>query len=70
MKTTIYQKYISRYSEIFTLVDMTDGIDFVHSEIFPSYMVANMSEEEYDKLFNELFDSENEKASWVETHVG
>lgn len=69
MKTTIYQKYISRYAEIFTLVDMNDGIDFIHSEIFPSYRVAGMSEEEYDELFNELFDSENEKASWVENHV-
>lgn len=69
MTTTIYQKYISRYAEIFTLVDMTDGIAFIHSEIFPSYKVAKMSEEEYDELFNELMDSENEKACWVEDHV-
>lgn len=64
MTTTIYQKFISRYAETFTLVDMTDGKDYIHSEIIPSAVVAKLSEEEFDELFNELFDSKNEKASW------
>jgi predicted 3-demethylubiquinone-9 3-methyltransferase (glyoxalase superfamily) len=69
MTTTIYQKYIARYSEIFTLVDMNDGIDFIHSEILPSYMVAKMTDEEYDELFNELMDDKNKKSSWIEKEV-
>lgn len=64
MITTVYQKFVSRYAEIFTLIDMTDGKEHIHSEIIPSEKVAKLSEEEFDELFNELFDSENEKASW------
>ena len=64
MRTTIYQKYISRHAETFTLIDMTDGRDYTHSEIVPAEVVAKLSEDEFDELFNELFDSENEKASW------
>lgn len=64
MITTVYQKFISRYAETFTLIDMTDGKDFVQSEIIPAAKVAKLSEEEFDDLFNELLDSENEKASW------
>ena len=64
MTTTIYQKFISRYADIFTLIDMTDGKDFIKSEIIPAARVAKMSEEEFDELFNELFDSACEKASW------
>ena len=64
MITTIYQKFISRYAETFTLIEMTDGKDFIQSEIIPSERVAKMTEEEFDDLFNELMDSENEKASW------
>ena len=64
MITTVYQKFISRYAETFTLIDMTDGKDFIQSEIIPSERVAKMTEEEFDDLFNELMDSENEKASW------
>lgn len=64
MITTIYQKFISRYAETFTLIDMTDGKDYIHSEIVPSERVAKMTEEEIYELFNELMDSENEKASW------
>jgi predicted 3-demethylubiquinone-9 3-methyltransferase (glyoxalase superfamily) len=64
MTTTIYQKFISRYAETFTLIDMTDGKDYIHSEIVPAAIVAKLSEEEFDDLFNELMDSRNEKASW------
>lgn len=64
MTTTVYQKFISKYAETFTLIDMTDGKDFIQSEIIPAAKVAKLSEEEYDDLFNELLDSENEKASW------
>ena len=64
MITTIYQKFIGRYTETFTLIDMTDGKDFIQSEIIPSDRVAKMTEEEFDELFNELMDSENEKANW------
>ena len=64
MTTTIYQKFVSRYAETFTLIDMTDGKDFLQSEIIPAAKVAKLTKEEYDDLFNELFDSKNEKASW------
>lgn len=64
MTTTIYQKFISKYAETFTLIDMTDGKDYTHSEIIPAAIVAKLSEEEFDDLFNELFDSNYEKASW------
>lgn len=64
MTTTIYQKYVSRYAKTFTLIEMTDGKDYIHSEIIPSKIVAKLSEEELDELFNELFDSACEKAGW------
>lgn len=66
MKTTVYQKFVSRYAGTFTLIDMTDGKDFIQSEIIPTEKVAKLTEEEFDELFNELMDSENEKASWGE----
>ena len=64
MTTTIYQKFISRYAETFTLIEMTDGKDFIQSEIIPAARVAKMTEEEFDNLFNELMNYENEKACW------
>lgn len=64
MTTTIYQKFISRYAETFTLIDMTDGDDYIHSEIVPAAIVAKLSQDEYDDLFNELLDSNYEKVSW------
>lgn len=64
MITTVYQKFISKYADTFTLIDMTDGKDFIQSEIIPSEKVAKMTEDEFDELFNELMDSANEKASW------
>ena len=69
MITTVYQKFISRYAETFTLIDMTDGKDFIQSEIIPSERVAKMTDEEFDDLFNELLNSENEKASWGEAEA-
>lgn len=64
MKTTIYQKFISKYAEIFTLVEMSEGEDFNRVDITPSNKVTAMSEEEFESLVNELLNSENEKASW------
>ena len=69
MITTVYQKFIARYGETFTMIDMTDGGDYIHSEIIPAARVAKMTEEEFDELFNELMDSENEKASWGEAET-
>jgi hypothetical protein len=43
---------------------MTDGAEYATTEIIPSAKVAKLSFDEYDDLFNELLDSENEKASW------
>lgn len=62
--TTIYQKFIPKYGETFTLIDMTDGKDYIHSEMVPADIVSRLNDEEFDELFNELFDSDNEKASW------
>ena len=64
MITTIYQKFISRYAETFTLIEMTNGADYRHGEIVPAAVVAKLNEEEFDDLYNELMDSDNEKASW------
>lgn len=64
MITTIYQKYISRYDDVFTLVDMTDGADYIRGEIVPAGRVSLMSEQEFDELFNELLDSANLMAYW------
>lgn len=64
MMTTIYQKFIPKYGETFTLIDMTDGKDYIHSEMVPADIVSRLNDEEFDELFNELFDSDNEKASW------
>ena len=66
MITTIYQKFISRYAETFTLVEMWDMQDFCECEIIPSAKVAKMSEEELDTLLDELRNWQNEKASWEE----
>lgn len=62
--TTIYQKFIPKYGETFTLIDMTDGKDYIHSEMVPADIVSRLNDEEFDELFNELLDSDNEKASW------
>ncbi len=64
MTTIIFQKYVSRYAETFTLIDMTEGTDYCFAEIVPSAKVAKLNEDDFDELLNELRDSENEKASW------
>lgn len=64
MITTIYQKFISRYGETFTLVEIEEGAGYTMVEILPYQRVARMDADEYDALVNELFNSENEKASW------
>lgn len=64
MMTTIYQKFIPKYGETITLIDMTDGKDYIHSEMVPADIVARLNDEEFDDLFNELLNSDNEKASW------
>lgn len=66
METTIYQKFVSRYAEIFTLVEMSEGTDFHKIEIVPADKVAKMSEEEVEELVDELISWQNEKASWEE----
>lgn len=64
MTTTIYQKFVSRYAEIFTLVEMSEGTDFYQIEIVPADKVAKMSEGEVEELIDDLINYENEKASW------
>ena len=64
MTTTIYQKFISRYAETFTLVEIEMGAGYTMMDIVPAKKVAKMSEEEYELLCTELLESENEKASW------
>lgn len=64
MRTTVYQKFISRYAENFTLVEITEGTEYNHMEILPSAKVAKLSQEEFEDLLQELLDSSNEKASW------
>lgn len=66
MTTTIYQKFISRYADYFTLVEMSEGTDFCMAEIIPSAKVNKMSEEEVAELVEELSNWQNEKASWTD----
>jgi hypothetical protein len=66
METTIYQKFVSRYAEIFTLIEMSEGNDFHKVDIVPAGKVAKMSEEEIEELVDELINWENEKASWTD----
>lgn len=63
MTTTIYQKFISRYAEIFTLVEIEGG-DETTVEIVPAAKVAKLDEDELCELITELRDSDNERASW------
>ena len=63
MTTTVYQKFISKYAEIFTLVEITEGSDG-HFEVVPAAKFDKMTIEDRDELISELFTSENEKASW------
>lgn len=45
---------------------MTDGADYIESEIIPASVVSKLTEEEFSDLFNELLDSANQKASWTD----
>lgn len=66
MKTKVYQSFVSKYAEIFTLIEMQEGIGFHEIEIIPSSKVSKLSKEELEELVNELMDYENEKASWID----
>lgn len=65
MKTTIYQKFIARYAETFTLVCIEyDDDEFM--EVVPTAKVKDMDQEEYFALLSELIFWQNEKATWEE----
>lgn len=64
MTTTIYQKFISQYAEIFTLVEITDGKDFTQVDLVPVAKVQKLTGEQIYEILQELMCSENEKASW------
>lgn len=64
MTTTVYQKFIPRYADTFTLIVMSEGIEFTKTEIIPSDKVAKLSNQEIEKLIEELDHWQNEKASW------
>ena len=63
--TTIYQKFISRYADVFTMIERMDGETSV-VEIAPFTRTSKMSEDEYEALVDELRDWRCEKASWDE----
>lgn len=68
MKTTIYQKYVSRYSEVLTLVCVDYGDDEL-CEITPHALakeILSRSVVEFSELMAELRFWQNEKASWEE----
>lgn len=68
MTTTIYQKYIARYSDTFTLVSIDYGDDD-YMEIIPhakAQEIMNRSVMEFSELVAELQFWQNEKATWEE----
>ena len=65
MKTTIYQKFIARYGETFTMVCIDYG-DAEVCEIMPHAIVAKMNAMEFAELTTELMFWQNEKATWEE----
>ena len=68
MTTTIYQKYIARYSETFTLVNI-EYDDGEVAEIVPHSKASEImrrSVKEYTDLVSELMFWQNEKATWEE----
>ena len=65
MTTTIYQKYISRYAETFTMVERYDE-DYHYAEVIPHHITDKLSQDEMFDLMNELLFWQNEKASWEE----
>lgn len=66
MKTTIFQKFISRYADTFTLIEITHGPEYATIEIVPAAKVGKLDEDDFLELVEELCDSRNEKASWSE----
>ena len=66
LTTTIYQKYISRYADYFTLIEMEDDNEYHVVEIIPSAKVAKLTEDEFEELQDELMNWQNEKASFEE----
>lgn len=68
MTTTIYQKYIARYSDFFTLVSIDYG-DAEYMEIIPhakAQEIKDRSVTEFCELVTELQFWQNEKATWEE----
>lgn len=66
MTTTIYQKYISRYAETFTMVERFDDEDFHTCEVLPTEKTSKMSQDDLFDLIDELMSWQNERASWEE----
>lgn len=66
MKTTIYQKFIARYGETFTLVNIDYDGDGELTEIVPHSIVSKLNQVEFIDLVTELMFWQNEKASWEE----
>lgn len=67
MNTTVYQKYISRYAETFTLVERYDEEeDFYSTEVLPTSVTSKMNRDELFAVINELMFWQNEKATWEE----
>lgn len=64
MTTIIFQKFVSRFAETFTLIEMYGGDDYCTAEIVPSSAVSKLKEEDFEELLNELREADNEKASW------
>lgn len=68
MTTTIYQKYVARYSDVFTLVSIDYGEE-EYMEIIPhakAKEIKRRSVAEYAELVAELQFWQNEKATWEE----
>lgn len=68
MTTTIYQKYVARYSDVFTLVNIDYGED-EYMEIIPhakALEIKQRSVKEFVELVAELQFWQNEKATWEE----
>lgn len=64
MTTTVYQKFVSKYADTFTLIEIAHGPEYATTKIVPAAKVAKLDEDELGELLEELRDSKNEKASW------
>ena len=63
MKTTIYQKFVSRYAETFTMVEIRYDDD-TFCEVVPHAAVSKLKGMEFCELVTELVHYENVKAEW------